>query len=75
MKNVISTLRIHIAYIVLLSYCPLHAEYISDAEMDSLAMKFYSWEKGNENDALLRQQVSVLLTPDISPEALKLLAP
>ena len=46
-------------FFVLLTYCPLRAEHnTTEAEMDSLAMKFYSWEKGNEDDSLLLQQIA-----------------
>ena len=51
---VISCLLLLLCNIV---YAEDEARQISRAEMDSLAMKFYSWEKGNENDSLLRLQL------------------
>lgn len=35
----------------------LYAEKITELEYERLAMMFYSWEKGNENDSLIRQQI------------------
>lgn len=44
--------------VLLLSVCNvLCAEEITELEYEKLAMKFYSWEKGNENDSLVRQQI------------------
>ena len=44
-------------YLIIYSYVPLYAEDISEEEYAEIASKFYSWEKGNENDSLLRQQM------------------
>lgn len=39
---------------------PLVAEYIPEEHYVEMAAKFYSWEKGNEDDSLIRQQAKDL---------------
>ena len=57
MKHIRYIVHVFIACFALL-LCPLHAENdLTEAEMDSLAMKFNSWEKGNENDSRRHQQI------------------
>lgn len=56
MKHIRYIVHVFIACFALL-LCPLHAENdLTEAEMDSLAMKFYSWEKGNGDNETPNQQ-------------------
>lgn len=55
--------RYTIVCVVLLLTCnTLFAECMSDEEYSALASKFYSWEKGNADDSLLRQQIKIFNT-------------
>ena len=58
MKHIRYIVHVFIACFALSFFYPLYAENdLTEAEMDSLAMKFYSWEKGNEDDSRRHQQI------------------
>ena len=58
MKAIINFQRtIAICLMFLLCYPTQAANDYTEAKMDSLAMKFYRWEKGNENDSIRSLQV------------------
>lgn len=59
MKHIFHIFYVIMTYLIIYSYVPLYAEDISEEEYAEIASKFYSWEKGNENDSLLRQQIKV----------------
>lgn len=56
MKHIRYIAPVFIACFALL--CPLHAENdLTEAEMDSLAMMFYSWEKGSGDEEMISQPI------------------
>ena len=63
MKSIINFQRtIAICLMFLLCYPIQAANDYTEAEMDSLAMKFYRWEKGNENDSIRHAQIREIKT-------------